>query len=94
MLFGRYDLEDQYAMYVLCLVVLAVWIAVALGLRKARTGRTLMATRDNERAAAAAGVEPTRVKLGGFLVAGSDRRRGRGAPRAAAAQPEPRAATP
>jgi ABC-type branched-subunit amino acid transport system ATPase component/branched-subunit amino acid ABC-type transport system permease component len=71
MLFGRYDLEDQYAMYVVCLVVLAVWIAVALGLRKARTGRTLMATRDNERAAAAAGVEPTRVKLGGFVIAGT-----------------------
>jgi ABC-type branched-subunit amino acid transport system ATPase component/ABC-type branched-subunit amino acid transport system permease subunit len=71
MLFGRYDLEDQYAMYVLCLAVLAVWIAVALGLRKARTGRTLMATRDNERAAAAAGVEPTRVKLGGFVIAGT-----------------------
>ena len=30
-----------------------------------------MATRDNERAAAAAGVEPTRVKLGGFLLAGT-----------------------
>ena len=71
MLFGRYDLEDQYAMYVLCLVVLAVWITVAIGLRKARTGRTLMATRDNERAAAAAGVEATRVKLGGFLLAGA-----------------------
>ncbi len=71
MLFGRYDLEDQYAMYVVCLVVLAGWIAVALGLRKARTGRTLMATRDNERAAAAAGVEPTRVKLGGFVIAGT-----------------------
>jgi ABC-type branched-subunit amino acid transport system ATPase component/branched-subunit amino acid ABC-type transport system permease component len=71
LLFGRYDLEDQYAMYVLCLVVLVVWITVAVGLRKARTGRTLMATRDNERAAAAAGVEPTRAKLGGFLLAGT-----------------------
>ncbi len=70
-LFGRYDLEDQYTMYVLCLAVLAVWILVALGLRKARTGRALLATRDNERAAAAAGVVPTRVKLGGFLLAGT-----------------------
>jgi ABC-type branched-subunit amino acid transport system ATPase component/branched-subunit amino acid ABC-type transport system permease component len=71
LLFGRYDLEDQYAMYVLCLVVLVTWILVALGLRKARTGRALMATRDNERAAAAAGVEPTRTKLSGFLLAGA-----------------------
>ncbi len=30
-----------------------------------------MATRDNERAAAAAGVDPTRVKLSGFLLAGT-----------------------
>ena len=71
LLFGRFDLEDQYTMYVLCLVVLAVWIAVAVGIRRSRTGRTLIATRDNERAAAAAGVVPTRVKLGGFLLAGT-----------------------
>ena len=71
LLFGRYDLEDQYAMYVLCLVILVVWILVAVGLRKARTGRALMATRDNERAAAAAGIDPTRTKLSGFLLAGT-----------------------
>ena len=71
LLFGRFNLEDEYAMYVLCVVVLAVWIAVAVGIRRSRTGRTLMATRDNERAAAAAGVVPTRVKLGGFLLAGT-----------------------
>ncbi len=71
LLFGRFDLEDQYAMYLLCLAVLATWIVVAIGLRKARTGRTLMATRDNERGAAAAGVSPARIKLSGFLLAGT-----------------------
>jgi branched-chain amino acid transport system permease protein len=71
LLFGRYDLERQYTMYVFCLVVLAVWVVVAAGLRKARTGRSLMATRDNERAAAAAGLSPTRLKLSGFLLAGT-----------------------
>ena len=90
MLFGRYDLEDQYAMYLLCLAVLATWIVVAVGLRKARTGRALMATRDNERAAAAAGISPARTKLSGFLLAGTIAGRRRSPARAAAPQPQPR----
>ncbi len=70
-LFQRYDLEDQYTAYVAALALLAAWMYVVAGLRRARTGRVLVATRDNPRAAAAAGVPPTRSVLGGFALAGA-----------------------
>ncbi len=71
LLFGRFDLEDQYTMYVLCVVILFMWLVIASGLRAARTGRTLIATRDNERAAAASAIAVNRTKLTGFLLAGA-----------------------
>ena len=57
-------------MYLTCLVFLGLAILAAQGLRKARAGRVMIATRDNQRAADAAGVPTTRVKLAAFLVAG------------------------
>jgi hypothetical protein len=42
----------------------------AVGVRKSRTGRVLIATRDNQRAADAAAVPTTQVKLSGFVLAG------------------------
>ena len=42
----------------------------AIGVRGARSGRVVIATRDNERAADAAAVPTTRVKLSAFLLAG------------------------
>ncbi|MEY2470157.1 MAG: hypothetical protein QOF21_2855, partial [Actinomycetota bacterium] len=71
LLFGRYDLENQYTMYVFCVALLGMWLVVASNLRKARTGRTLIATRDNERAAAASAIAVNRTKLTGFLLAGT-----------------------
>src|SRR5205085_11659403 len=67
----RFDLEDRYTMYVLCVVVLFMWLAVAANLRRARAGRTLVATRDNERAAAASAISVNRTKLSGFMLAGA-----------------------
>jgi ABC-type branched-subunit amino acid transport system ATPase component len=40
-------------------------------LRRARSGRVLLATRDNEKAAAAMSVPPVRTKLAGFVLAGA-----------------------
>ena len=69
-LWARYDLEGERAMYYLCLAFLVLAIVVAHGVRRARAGRALLATRDNERAAEAMAVPSTRVKLTGFVLAG------------------------
>lgn len=69
-LWERFDLESEWVMYYVCLGFLLITILAALGIRKARAGRTLLATRDNYRAAAAAGVPTTMAKLSGFVLAG------------------------
>jgi branched-chain amino acid transport system permease protein len=69
-LWGRFDVESEWVMYYLTLGFLAITIFAALGIRKARTGRTLLATRDNYRAAGAAAVPTTTAKLSGFVLSG------------------------
>ncbi|MGQ0431274.1 MAG: ABC transporter permease [Microthrixaceae bacterium] len=69
-LLERFDLTDGHTMYLTCLGFLGLAVLVAQGLRKARAGRVMIATRDNQRAADAAGVPTTNVKLAAFLVAG------------------------
>ncbi len=71
MLWERFDLENNYTMYLLCLAFLALSILVAAGVRKARSGRVLIATRDNERAADASAVPTTSVKLSAFVLSGA-----------------------
>jgi branched-chain amino acid transport system permease protein len=62
--------EDNRAFYYLCLLALvAAWYA-AVGLRKSRTGRVLIAMRDNERAAQAFGVNLVRTRLVTFALSG------------------------
>jgi len=70
MLWQRFDLENNYDMYLLCLAFLGLSILVSLGVRKARSGRVIIATRDNQRAADAAAVPTTSVKLSAFILAG------------------------
>jgi branched-chain amino acid transport system permease protein len=62
--------EDNRAFYYLCLLALiAAWYA-AVGLRRSRTGRVLIAMRDNERAAQAFGVNLVRTRLVTFALSG------------------------
>jgi ABC-type branched-subunit amino acid transport system ATPase component/ABC-type branched-subunit amino acid transport system permease subunit len=70
-LWNRFDLASNKAMYFLCLGFLALTILFVMGLRRARSGRVLLATRDNEKAAAAMSVPPVRTKLSGFVLAGA-----------------------
>jgi branched-chain amino acid transport system permease protein len=68
--------EDNRAFYYLCLVALIVAWYAAVGLRRSRTGRVLIAMRDNERAAQAFGVNLVRTRLitfalSGFMAAGA-----------------------
>jgi branched-chain amino acid transport system permease protein len=69
-LWDRFDLESNYAMYVLCLAFLALSVLAAMGVRKARAGRVVIATRDNVKSAAAAAVPTTNVKLSAFILSG------------------------
>jgi branched-chain amino acid transport system permease protein len=70
-LWHRISLSGEAATYELCLAgVLASVIAVR-NLRRSRTGRAMLAVRDNEAAAAAAGISTMRVKLTAFAVSGA-----------------------
>ncbi|MBI2706495.1 MAG: ABC transporter permease [Actinobacteria bacterium] len=69
-LFGRIDLESQTNMYYLCLAVLLLAILAVTGLRRSRTGRVLLALRENERGAQAYGINITRAKLLAFALSG------------------------
>ena len=70
-LFGRIDLGSQATFYEFCLVVLILVIAAVRNMRLARTGRGIIAVRDNARGAAAFGVSPLRSKLLAFTISGA-----------------------
>ncbi|MHB8463313.1 MAG: ABC transporter permease [Acidimicrobiales bacterium] len=70
MFLQRFDLNNNYEMYMVCLGFLGLSILAAIGLRKARGGRVVIATRDNQRAAEATSVPTTRIKLAAFAVSG------------------------
>jgi len=73
-LFGVIDIDTDTRFYYLCLVGLALAIALAYGVRRSRTGRAIIAVRENERAAEAFGISARRLTLfalafSGFLAA-------------------------
>jgi branched-chain amino acid transport system permease protein len=70
-LLGLIDLDSPTRIYYLALGGLAVVVAAVRGVRRSRTGRVLIALRENERAAAAFGVSPTRAKLSAFALSGA-----------------------
>jgi branched-chain amino acid transport system permease protein len=69
-LFGRISVESDDRMYYLCLASLFLTVAIVRGLRRSRTGRVLIAVRENARAAQAYGVNATVAKLTAFAVSG------------------------
>ncbi|HEV7466311.1 MAG TPA: ATP-binding cassette domain-containing protein, partial [Candidatus Dormibacteraeota bacterium] len=69
-LWHRFDLRSERALYLVCLGVLVLTVLLVHGLRRARSGRALIAVRDNQRAAAAIAVPTVRTRLTGFVVAG------------------------
>jgi branched-chain amino acid transport system permease protein len=70
-LWERIDLGTGWIQYEACLVGLLLAILVARNLRASRTGRVLLAVRDNESAAAVATINPTRAKLTAFALSGA-----------------------
>ncbi|MBI2169708.1 MAG: ABC transporter permease [Actinobacteria bacterium] len=69
-LLGRISVVSEERFYYLIVASLLLAIAAARGIRNSRSGRVLIALRENERAAEAFGVNATRVKLTAFAVSG------------------------
>ena len=64
------NFNNERNFYYLCLAALGVAIFAAVGLRRSRTGRVLIAMRDNERAAQVFGVNLVRTRLATFALSG------------------------
>jgi branched-chain amino acid transport system permease protein len=60
----------ERAFYYLCVVVLGVALFTATGLRRSRTGRLLIAMRENERAAQSFTINLVRTRLSAFAFSG------------------------
>jgi branched-chain amino acid transport system permease protein len=69
-IFGKWDLESEYAFYYVCLIALGLVLISLRSLRNSRTGRVLLGVRENERAVQAFGVNLVRAKLTAFALSG------------------------
>jgi branched-chain amino acid transport system permease protein len=69
-LLGVIDLAPQATMYRLCVVALVAVVVAMTGIRRSRTGRAMLALRENERGAQAFGIDLTRTKLTAFALSG------------------------
>ncbi|HUC05986.1 MAG TPA: ATP-binding cassette domain-containing protein [Acidimicrobiales bacterium] len=71
LVWNRFDLSDDRTYYYFCLVLLVLGALFVSGLRRTRSGRVLLAARDNLDAAEAMAVPTVRVRLGAFSLAGA-----------------------
>ena len=70
-LWERLDLAPERNYYYFCLAFLALVLLAARSFRKHRSGRVVIATRDNARAAQAFSMNLVRTRLAAFAVAGA-----------------------
>lgn len=70
-LWERIDLGEGWVLYEACFVGLLLAVLAARNLRASRTGRALIAVRDNEAASATVTIDPTRAKLTAFALSGA-----------------------
>lgn len=64
------NFDDERVFYYFVLVAAAGVTIAVTGMRRTRTARALLATRDNEEAAQAFGINLTRARVGAFAVSG------------------------
>lgn len=69
-LFGRIALDTPMRLYYFALAVLLIVFVSLRGVRRSRSGRVLVALRDDEDGVAAFGVDPIRAKLAAFALSG------------------------
>jgi branched-chain amino acid transport system permease protein len=70
-LFAIVELDSQRSLYYVCVAVAVLGIVAVRGVRASRTGRALLAQRDNERATTAYGISVVRAKLSAFALSGA-----------------------
>jgi branched-chain amino acid transport system permease protein len=70
-LFGEINLNSQPSYYYFCLACLVLVILGVRGVRHSRTGRVLLALRENERGAESFGINVARAKLTAFALSGA-----------------------
>ena len=70
-LFGRIDVSTPTRFYIYTVVVLALVYASLRSLRRSRTGRAIVAMRENERSAQSVSITPVRTKLTAFVISGT-----------------------
>lgn len=71
LLLNRFDLSSDRTYYFVCLVFLGVSLLALTGIRRSRTGRVLLALRENERGVTAYGVSVSRAKMTAFAMSGA-----------------------
>jgi branched-chain amino acid transport system permease protein len=69
-LLHRWSIDTPVRLYYLALAVLVISLVAMRGIRRSRTGRVLVALRDNPDGVAAYGVGPTRARLTAFALSG------------------------
>jgi len=69
-LWGALELTNERWLYALALALVVGGVYIVRNLKHARAGRSISATRDNERGAQAAGINTTETRLAAFIFAG------------------------
>jgi branched-chain amino acid transport system permease protein len=69
-LFGSIAIDNETRVFYVSVATLLVALAMVTGLRRSRTGRVLIAIRENEKAAQAYGINVIRTQLAAFALSG------------------------
>jgi branched-chain amino acid transport system permease protein len=71
LLLDRFSLDDDRTLYYLVFAAVCLALFLTANVRRSRAGRAILAVRDNESAAAAQAIDPTRTKLFAFAYSGA-----------------------
>jgi branched-chain amino acid transport system permease protein len=69
-IFGKFELENELTYYYFLILLLVAVLGSVSSFRNSRSGRVLVATRDNTRAAQSYGVDPLKARLTAFAFSG------------------------
>lgn len=70
-IFGLVDISTPTRFYVFSLLILLAVLVAVRGIRRSRTGRAIVALRDNERSALSYAIPGTAIKLTAFAISGA-----------------------
>ncbi|MGQ0430857.1 MAG: ATP-binding cassette domain-containing protein [Microthrixaceae bacterium] len=70
-IFNKFDLESEHSFYYVALAGLLLTVASVSRVQRSRTGRALVANRDNTRSAQSYGISPVRAQISAFGLSGA-----------------------